>query len=170
MRSTIVPAQVTTIEDRVAGKLGLSQLVLLAAPVFLGSILYVILPPFYEYHVYKIVVLVALAVACGLLAVRIKGQILLLWLLMIARYNLRPRYFVYSKNSLHGRDKVEPIKSEKVVDTGAEAPAVVRPKQPQLSTADLVKIEELLANPQANVRFTTTRKGELRVHITEGQA
>jgi hypothetical protein len=170
MRSTIVPAQVTTVEDRVAGKLGLSQLVLLAAPVFLGSILYVILPPFYEYHVYKIVVLVVLAVACGLLAVRIKGQILLLWLLMIARYNLRPRYFVYSKNSLHGRDKVEPSKSEEAVDTGADAPAVARPKQPQLSTAELVKIEELLANPQANVRFTTTRKGELRVHITEGQA
>jgi hypothetical protein len=158
MRSTIVPAQVTTVEDRVAGKLGLSQLVLLAAPVFLGSILYVILPPFYEYHVYKIVVLVVLAVACGLLAVRVKGQILLLWLLMIARYNLRPRYFVYSKNSLHGRDKVEPSKSEKAADTSAEAPAVARPKLPQLSTA------------QANVRFTTTRKGELRVHITEGQA
>jgi hypothetical protein len=170
MRSTIVPAQVTTVEDRVAGRLGLSQLILLAAPVFLGSILYVILPPFFEYHVYKIVLMVVLAVACGLLAVRVKGQILLLWLIMLVRYNLRPRYFVYSKNSLHGRDKVEPIKSEEVADNGAKAPVTAHPKLPQLSTAELVKIEELLANPQANVRFTTNRKGELRVHITEGQA
>lgn len=166
MRSTVVPAQVTTVEDRIAGNLGLSQLILLIAPLFLGSILYVILPPFFGYHVYKVVVLVVLAVLCGLLAIRIKGQILLLWLLAVVRYNRRPRYYVYSKNSLHARNYGETAAVETVAE---EAPVTARAtrKLPQLSTADLVKIEDILANPQANVRFATTKKGELRVYITE---
>jgi hypothetical protein len=166
MRSTVVPAQVTTVEDRIAGNLGLSQLLLLVTPVFLGSILYVILPPFFGFHIYKVVLFVLLASICALLAIRIKGQILMLWIAAIVRYNQRPRYFVYSKNSLHNRAIPEMPKPESTQEDGAQETKTQR-ILPGLSTADLVKIEDILANPQANVRFTTTRKGELRVHITE---
>lgn len=165
MRSTVVPAQVTTVEDRIAGSLGLSQLILLITPIFLGSLLYVILPPFFGYHVYKVVLLAILAVVCGLLAVRIKGQILLLWLLVILRYSHRPRYFVHRKNSLYGRNYEESPKSEPIVELKQGQVRPVR-TAPVLTTAELVKVEDLLANPQANVRFTTSSKGGLRVHIT----
>lgn len=166
MRSTIVPAQVTTVEDRIAGNLGVSQLILLLLPVFGGGLLYVFLPPFFGYGVYKVVVLVVFAVVCALMAIRIKGQIVLRWLIAIARYNNRPRYYVYSKNSLFGREplmrpvahKSEPAKQK--VKTRL-------PTLPKLSTQELVKIEDIIANPQANLRFTTNAKGELRVHITE---
>jgi len=165
MRSTVVPAQVTTVEDRIAGSLGLSQLLLLLVPVFIGSILYVVLPPFFAYHVYKLILIVVLAVVCGLLAIRIKGQILLLWLISILRYNLRPRFFVYSKNSLYARENV----TTEQID--AEEPSKVEVVEssmlPNLSTTDLIRIQDLLANPAANVRFSTTKKGELRVHVTE---
>lgn len=166
MRSTVVPAQVTTVEDRIAGSLGLSQLILLITPIFVGSILYVILPPFFGYHPYKVVLFVLLATVCGVLAIRIKGQILLLWLMAIVRYNRRPRYFVFSKNSLHARSHAAPVEEE---PAAAEQSPRMNPlhKLPSLSTADLVRVEDILANPQANVRFTTNRKGELRVHITE---
>ncbi len=169
MRSTVVPAQVTTIEDRVAGNLGISQLILLIAPVFLGSILYVALPPFFGYHIYKIVLLALLAVVCGLLAIRIKGQILLLWILRIVTYNLRPRYFVYSKNSLHNREVPLSIKADKTqVKTQVVKP--IAKAKPLLSTADLVKVEDILTSPSANVRYTTDKKGGIRVHITEVQS
>lgn len=165
MRSTIVPAQVTTVEDRIAGNLGLSQLLLLLVPVFVGSILYVVLPPFFAYHVYKVVLFVVLAVVCGLLAIRIKGQILLLWIISIARFNLRPRYFVFSKNSLYAREETpaEPAEVEvsQVVEADQES------KSSGLSTAELIQVEAILANPAANVRFSTNKKGELRVHVTE---
>lgn len=165
MRSTVVPAQVTTVEDRIAGSLGLSQLLLLLVPIFLGSILYVILPPFFAYHVYKVVLFVILAVVCGSLAIRIKGQILLLWLVSILRYNLRPRYFVFSKNSLYAREVV--ADEQGVTETVPKIVEEESANQIGLSTADMIRVEDILANPAANVRFSTTKKGELRVHVTE---
>ena len=166
MKSTIVPAQITTVEDRIAGNLGLSQVMLLIAPVFGGSALYVILPPFFEYAEYKIVIIVLLALLCGILAVRIKGKILLLWALVRARYNLRPSFYVFNKNSSYARriDTAEPRHDQQTEGS------VVRSKHPKITDVpplDLLKVERLVADPNANVRFTTTKKGELRVILTE---
>lgn len=166
MRSTVVPAQVTTVEDRIAGSLGLSQLLLLTVPVFGGSALFVILPPFFSYAVYKVVIIVCFAVLCGLLAIRIKGKILLQWLIAIIRYNSRPRYYVYDKNDAHMRDIIRKVKTEETEEK-IEPKKTILQKLPQLSTAELVKIEDIIANPQANLYYTTNRKGELSVHITE---
>lgn len=166
MRSTVVPAQVTTVEDRIAGNLGLSQLLLLTIPVFGGSILFVILPPFFSYAVYKVVLIVCFAVLCGLLAIRVKGKILLQWLIAILRYNLRPRYYVYDKNDAHMRDTTPKVEIE-IAKEDSEPKRKILPRLPQLSTAELVKIENVITNPQANLHFKTNRKGELSVHITE---
>lgn len=166
MRSTVVPAQVTTVEDRIAGSLGLSQLLLLTVPVFGGSALFVGLPPFFSYAVYKVVIIVCFAVLCGLLAIRVKGKILLQWLIAIIRYNSRPRYYVYDKNDAHMRDVTPKIKTEEIQKKTVPKKTILQ-KLPQLSTAELVKIEDIIANPQANLHFTTNRKGELSVHITE---
>lgn len=165
MRSTVVPAQITTVEDRVAGNLGISQLLLLLVPVFSGALLYIILPPFFAYSSYKVVLLTILSALCIIGAIRIKGQILLLWLIAIARYNLRPRYFVYDKNNMHGRE-VSVIRVVRAAETVRQVKQVV-PRLQKLATPELVKVEELLANPQAHVRFSTSPKGELRVHVTE---
>src|SRR5438045_2898426 len=104
MRTTIVPAQITTVEDKIAGNLGLSQIMLLIAPVFGGSSLFVIFPPFFNYAAYKVVLIAITALLCGMLAVRIKGKILLFWLIAVLRYNLRPAYYVFDKNSMHNRE------------------------------------------------------------------
>lgn len=166
MRTTVVPAQVTTVEDRIAGSLGLSQLILLTVPVFGGSALFVVLPPFFNYAVYKVVLIVCFAALCALLAIRVKGKILLQWLIAIVRYNSRPRYYVYDKNDTHMRDIAPTVKQE-VAEEAIEQKKTILQKLPQLSTPDLVKIEDIIANPQANLHFTTNRKGELSVHITE---
>src|ERR1039458_6831582 len=104
MKVTIVPAQVTTVEDRIAGNLRLSQLLLLTTPVFSGSLLYVVLPPVFHGAIYKLVLIVALFIICSLMAIRIKGKILLLWLVVLVHYNLRPRFYVFNKLSTHGRE------------------------------------------------------------------
>jgi len=166
MRSTIVPAQITTVEDRVAGNLGISQLLLLITPVFGGSALYVILPPFFGYAEYKIGIIVIIALLCGILAIRIKGKIILLWAVVRLKYNLRPMFYVYNKNSIYARHIVP--------STVKEEPAAVvnsigakRKKIAGITATDLLKVQQLVLNPNANVRFTTTKKGELRVHLTE---
>src|SRR5665213_4365185 len=105
MKVTVVPAQVTTVEDRIAGRLGLSQLLLLAAPIFGGSALYIILPPAMNSSAYKLVIIITLMLICSTMAIRIKGKIVLLWLIVILRYRLRPSYYVFNKNAVNGRDQ-----------------------------------------------------------------
>lgn len=167
MRTTIVPAQVTTVEDRIAGRLGLTQLLLLIMPIFGGSAIFVVLPPFFAYAVYKLVLITCVAVLCALLAIRIKGKILLFWAITLLRYNMRPRYYLFNKNSTHAREIVLPadIDDEPSEETVAETIAPTR--RVNLTTAERVQIEDLLTNPDANVHITTNKKGELRVHLTE---
>jgi len=164
MKVTVVPAQVTTVEDRIAGNLGLSQLLLLAVPVFGSSALYIILPPIMHGAAYKYAVMLLSLLICSLLAIRIKGKILLFWLAIILRYNLRPRFYVFNKLSLHGREQYD----HAVIVNEDEFSEVLKvAKKPlSLSTAEVVKLEGLLDNPDANLSFEN-RKGGLYVRITE---
>lgn len=166
MRTTIVPAQVTTVEDRIAGNLGLSQVILLIAPVFAGSALYVLLPSFFEYAAYKVWVIVVLALLCGVLAVRIKGKIVLLWALVLLRYHLRPTYYLFNKNSAHNRRTVMPRQAEAAADVPSTT-SLAHSQPPSVPAVDLMKVTAFVRNPAANIHFTTTKKGELRVLLTE---
>lgn len=167
MRTTIVPSQITTVEDKIAGRLGLSQLLLLVMPIFGGSAIFVILPPFFNYAVYKLVFIVCATVLSALLAIRIKGKILLFWAITLLRYNMRPRYYLFNKNSLHAREVVE----RDITDTDPAketiAPIVPVTQRINLTTAERVQVENLIANPAANIHFIANKKGELSVHLTE---
>lgn len=165
MKSTVVPAQITTVEDRIAGNLGVSQALLLLVPIFGSSLSFAILPPFVSYATYKVVLIVCLATICGTLAIRVRGRLLLHWAIAILRYNVRPRYYVFDKNSTYMRETPRRIKQE--VDEPAQDKKQLVPKLPNISTAERVKIEDIMMNPQANLYFTTNRKGKLSVRITE---
>jgi len=166
MKSAIVPAQVTTVEDRIAGSLGLSQLLLLVIPVFGGSALYIILPPGYHNAAYKLIIIVLLIAVCGILAIRIKGKILLNWAVIILRYNFRPTYYVFNKNSLAGREQYEAVKTEQDEATQSAKP-VQRSRLPALSIADITRVQAVIENPAANLTFKANKKGGLSVLITE---
>lgn len=167
MRSTIVPAQVTTVEDKITGKIGLSQLLLLTIPVFSGSLMFVILPPFFSYALYKIVLITACVAICALLSIRFRGRILLSWALAILRYNLRPKYYVFNKNSAFVRDVETTQKAQELPSEEALLTKAVNPIASLLTTAERVRVEGLMADPQANFHLKTNRKGKLHVHITE---
>lgn len=165
MRSTAVPAQVTTVEDRIAGNLGMSQLVLLFIPIIFGSLLYAGLPPAMHSATYKIVILTLLLCVCCTLAVRIKGKIVLFWAVVLLRYWLRPRYYVFDKRSIHGRDQRRDtsevfVHEEEVSGVGQTLPIS------SLSLADVVKVTELIEHPAANVAYEF-KKGGLHVRLTE---
>ncbi len=112
MRTTIVPAQITTVEDRIAGRLGMSQLLLIISPIFGGSAVFVVLPPFFNYATYKVVLIVCVASLSALLAIRIKGKILLFWAITLLRYNTRPKYYLFNKNSTHTRVHLTEVQEE----------------------------------------------------------
>jgi len=164
MRATAIPAQITTVEDRIVGSLNLGQLMLLCAPVFGGGLLYAIMPPIMTISVYKVVLLALLSLVCGILSLRIKERIVLFWMMILLRYWLRPRYYVFDKRSSYSREQYRhlPEVPAETVQHRSERPV----RASSLSLEARAKVEELLTNPAAKVAFET-RKGGLYVRITE---
>ena len=166
MKATVVPAQITTIEDRIVGSLGMSQLVLLILPVILGGGLFIVLPPTMHLAPYKISLIVLLAVFCATMSIRIRGRIIMLWLVTILRYNIRPRYYVFNKRSQCGRERyLRAVEQEPPKEK--ETKTITKFKELRLSTAEIIQVERLLADPAANVFYATDKKGRLNVRITE---
>jgi hypothetical protein len=168
MKITVVPAQVTTVEDRVAGNLGFSQLALFALPVFGGALLYAILPPSMEYSLYKIIVVGAIAIISGILAIRIKGKIVLLWIVTLLRYNLRPRLYLFNKNiNCYREDYPEP---PKVLTRKSNAKKIRKfAVLPKLTGHEQARLYVSMDNPVNRLCFETNKKGGLNVRITEIQ-
>jgi hypothetical protein len=166
MKVTVVPAQVTTVEDRIIGSLGFSQMMLLIVPVFVGAALFAILPPAMGSSVYKYTIMGILALVCCVLAIRIKGKILALWLITILRYNLRPKFYLFNKNTTAMREQYHSKRVEPEADnTATKTKKTV--SVPKLELREAVKVYAAIDNPAAKLRFETTKKGGLHVRLTE---
>jgi hypothetical protein len=165
MKVTVVPAQVTTVEDRIAGSLSMSQILLLSVPVFLGSFLYMILPPGMHGAIYKYLLLGALAITCSILAIRIKGMIVLIWLVILARYYGRPRRYSFMKRIMTGRPQDIAV----IKETNAEVFEAEQLEAPErLTDQSRYDIEHMLATEYTGL-ILTAKKGGLHVHVTKAK-
>lgn len=167
MKTTTVPAQVTTVEDKIAGNLSLTQMLLLAAPVFIGAASYALFPPNFKYALYKVIILALLMIGFGGMAIRIKGMLLVHWLVILFHYNARPRFFLYDKNDLYLRvaiPKVVPKPNQATIEKKQRWSKLV---DLDIPTAERVKFEHILGNPDARLAFHATKKGGLHVTLTE---
>lgn len=166
MKTTVVPAQITTVEDKIAGNLTFSQLILLTTPVFLAGAIFAFLPPFMNLRGYKLVIVILIATVCMVMAIRIKGRILLSWIGVLSKYNLRPRIYIFNKNDQHLRVVAEAASKLNISRTKKKTNKEV--SQPILIPMNkLIMAEEIAQDPRAKLEFRTTKKGELRVHIQE---
>lgn len=166
MKSTVVPAQVTTVEDRIMGSLGFSQLMLLIIPVFIGAGLFALLPPFMEAEAYKYALIGIVASVCCLLAIRIRGKIVALWLVMILRYNLRPKFYLFNKNTAAFREQYETktaVPEEQMPRARLEHSSSVR----RLEFPQTARVLAAIDNPASKLRFESTKRGGLHVRLTE---
>jgi hypothetical protein len=166
MKTTLVPAQVTTVEDKIAGSLSLSQLILLCAPIFLGGAIYAIFPPFLHLTLIKTLLFVLLVIAFSLLSIRIKGKILLSWLIVISRYNLRPSLYIYNKNDMHLRN-TKAVKAAKKESKKTIEPKKSLPSLPKIPIPQMVKLQTAITDPRSKLNIRASKKGGLSVHITE---
>jgi hypothetical protein len=166
MKRSIVPAQITTVEDRVLGNLTPYQAGLISLPLIFGVLFYVTLPPHFHLKLYKLCLIVGLELTGAILSIRKNDQMLIFWLIMRLRYNLRPRFYVYDKNDSFLRDtstdstNMPAKRTEKKVVT---APLNV----PQIGLGDAVRVEEIMSDERVNLRFNTTRKGRMHVVANE---
>lgn len=168
MKTTTVPAQVTTVEDKIAGNLTLSQILLFITPLFVGTAIYLVFPPVLHLTILKFVISFLILLISVVMAIRIKGKILLLWTIVIARYVSRPRYYVFNKNDSYSRDKF-PVKQSDPLETKKDTKTTELKFDPSINITPLqrLQLETVLADPRANIHFRTNRKGALSVHVTE---
>lgn len=163
MRTTIIPAQITTVEDKLAGNLTVTQLLLLMFPVFVSAVLYILFFPVMALSLYKIVLIATVTIICGVLAVRIKEKLILEWLQLMMRYNLRPARYIHSKDAVFARSIDPPI--------AQPAPTLhkVKQKKPNVAVGiaenmrDHIQLEYLLQTQSLSFKFA--KKGELHVSM-----
>lgn len=167
MKLTVVPAQVTTVEDRIIGSLGFSQIILLVVPIFVSAGIFALFPPLMSTAPYKYVLMTVLVLVFGLLAVRIRGKIVAAWLTTILRFNFRPKYYVFNKNTSSCREEFSAKKIEKSTVVARESGPVRKTVAGRIDTISATRILSTLDNPSARARFETNRKGELYVRFTE---
>ena len=83
MKTTIIPAQITTVEDKIAGNLNLTQIIILMIPVLWTAFVYVGLPPATKLSLYKLPLILLVVFVCMTLALRIKGKVVYNWLFIL---------------------------------------------------------------------------------------
>src|SRR5438105_189077 len=106
MRQTRVPAQITTVEDKIAGNLSFLQILLLIGALFSATFVYLVFPKQLQLTLYKIPFMVVFASIFLLLAMRIKGKIIVQWIFLITQYCLRPQFYVFNKNDMVCREPI----------------------------------------------------------------
>jgi len=165
MRTTIVPAQITTVEDKVAGNLSFTQLLLLVTPVFLSGAVYAFLPKFMEFSFYKGFIVGIITLICLTLAVRIKGRLLLEWIVIRSRYNRRPQVYVHGINSAYLRDTAVENADPSTESEAREVTPSIQYEKPKMPR--LIRLEEALSSPESDFHFAKNKKGGMSVRIKE---
>jgi hypothetical protein len=166
MRQTIVPAQITTVEDRIFGNISFQQLGLLLAPVLCGILIFALLPPVVHFTPYKLLIILVLAIIFWTAAIRFYDKLLIYWVVLIYQYKNRPKYYVHDVNDAHLRRSA---RTERTKPVEAITPKVVKKTiaVPEVALHDAIRIRELMNDPRASLRFMKNKRGELHAIINE---
>ena len=168
MKISVVPAQITTVEDKIAGNLTFIQIVLLIIPLVLGTLVYVIIPPGSHLSVLKLTIICLIFTVFGLLALRVKGRTVADWLIILLRYNLRPRFYIFTKNDPATRSLI--IEAELVEKKAAKKTVVHKNATKQTKRGvDPSMVSKILEDPSLMVRLELGKKGGIDVSFTTEQ-
>ena len=166
MRVSIVPAQITTVEDKIVGNISVLQAMLLGAPILAGFVIALIFPPSGQFVGYKIAIVTVLFLIFGTLAIRIKDRIIAQWIKLLSIYCARPKLHLYNKNSSYLR--ISPVKqSTKSIEPISKAEIVHIKPSANISSKERARLENMAVSDSANMKFEVVKKGRLYVRFTE---
>lgn len=169
MKAQIIPAQITTVEDRIVGNLSLAQLLILISPVVVVTLAYTLMPPSMKLVGYKASISLVAVIAAVILSLRIKGKVVVSWLGIIFAYNLRPKYYVYNKNDTYLRTMDVPEEKKNKTERISQVISKESKKNiiTKLKIQELISFEELVHENQVDFRYKTSRKGGMNVAFNE---
>lgn len=165
MRTTVIPAQITTVEDKIAGNLNLTQILILMVPIFWTTIVYAFLAPTLRLAWYKLPLILIVLFACLLLSLRIKGKVVINWFIIFLTYNIRPKYYLLNKNDSYLRTLDLPLFEKKSLrlitrkTVGSEGIKAI----PKFSFREFIRFENLTGNPKYTISYKSGRKGGINV-------
>jgi hypothetical protein len=164
MRSTVVPAQITTVEDRIAGSLTFPQIILLVSSLIFGAAIYAILMPKLHYANYKMAIIVLQFAFFGSLSLRFNGKILADWLIVFLRYRARPRRYIFTKNDLTHRNVI--FETEVKTNTAIEEKEKTEVKEVnKLSMLEQIKFDRIFKDEDLSISFKLAKKGGFDVTV-----
>jgi len=165
MRTRVIPAQITTVEDKIVGSLNLMQIMILMTPVFFTTLIYAVLPPSMSFVAYKLTLSAVSFMICLILSLRIKGKVVVNWLSILLRYNLRAKYYIYNKNEAYLRDLYLPtLEKEKAVKKALAKTNQITPTIPITQRVkNLVTLENIVGSQEVEFRYRVNKKGGLNV-------
>jgi hypothetical protein len=167
MKTTVVPAQITTVEDRIAGSLTLPQIVLLVMSMVIGALIYAVVMPKMHFGSIKMTLIIIEFIFFGGLALRFNGKIVGEWLVIYLRFSSRPRRYIFTKNDPIHREIIleEPKATElKKSEIKAESKAAKT-----ISLRDQIKIDQLFNEDQIRLSFKPSKKGGLNVELQKAE-
>ncbi len=160
MKTNPIPAQVTTVEDKIAANLSLTQLILLLAPLFISVFVFAVLPERMYFSLYKIILIILSLIIFLTLAIRVKERIVLTWLILLVAYYLRPHLFLFDKNDDYLRKEKHPPDDE-IEKTASRQPIPAKKeKKNHLSILNLIQLENLMnaRNTRMSIKFSQKRR------------
>jgi len=165
MKTRVIPAQITTVEDKIVGNLNLMQMIILMVPIFFTTLAYTVFPPLMSFVAYKLFLSAMVFTVCIILSLRIKGKVVVNWLSILFRYNLRVKYFVYNKNEAYLRNLYLPTiqKTPAVKNMAVKAKTNVQTTLVVNQIKNLMNLESFIKNEEIDFRYKVGKKGGLNV-------
>lgn len=161
MKTTVVPAQVTTVEDKIAGNFTFAQIVLLIIALLVGTAIYILIPPKTSFTVGKFVLIIIQLAIFGGLAIRYKDKIIADWLIIILRYNSRPKRYIFTKNDSTFRKEMPKI--QKNIKVQSIKKKIDHKSENKITYQTQNKVDQMLVNPKVSISFKSTKKGGIDV-------
>ena len=153
MRTTIIPAQITTVEDKIAGSLNMTQILILMFPVLWTSLIYIVFAPAMKLVPYKLGLIGVVIMACLILVIRIKDKIVAEWLGVVLRYQFRPKYWLYNKNDIANRIIDVPDIPDIAIYKRKTIKQASNDQKAEINISDLVRLEQLIDSGKVAVRY-----------------
>ena len=94
MRISIVPAEMTSIQDKIIGDLNMNQVILLSTPLIFTILVYLFIPPFSKLSLLKMILCSISIISLAILSIKIDGKILLEHLKILISFFNRPRIYL----------------------------------------------------------------------------
>lgn len=167
MRTTVIPAQITTVEDKIAGNLSMTQIIILLVPIFFGTLVFAMLPPTMHLAFYKLPPVIFVLLVCLTLSLRIKGKVVISWLIVFLSFNTRAKYYVFNKNDTYLRDILELEKEPKKEKAKTVAKKELTIPAKTFGIKELKELEAFIKNPNYSFSLKPGKKGGLYVVASE---